>query len=104
DRFKDEVRLKKDFCFFSSEKKNIQILSKKRREKEINYETFRKIPNRKIFGISKARILGRYSMAKPTIVHETHFRKKHSKTEIYSKFFNLVRKKTENSKKGKSVF
>lgn len=31
-------------------------------------------------------------MAKPTIEHEIHFRKKHSKTEVYSKFFNLVRK------------
>lgn len=41
-------------------------------------------------------------MDKAWIVHETHFRKKRSKTEIYSKFFNLVRKygKFKNGKIG----
>ena len=40
-------------------------------------------------------------MAKPTIEHETHFRKKRSKTEDHSKFFNLVQK-NRKFKKGKN--
>jgi len=40
-------------------------------------------------------------MDKAWIVHETHFRKKYSKTEDYSKFFNLVQK-NRKFKKGKT--
>jgi len=50
--------------------------------------------------IAGGRILSRYCMDKAWIVHETHFRKKHSKTEDYSKFFNLVQK-NRKFKKGK---
>jgi len=41
-------------------------------------------------------------MAKATIERESHFRKKRTKTEIYSKFFNLVGKygKFKNRKIG----
>jgi len=41
-------------------------------------------------------------MAKATIERETHFRKKGSKTEVYSEFFNSVRKngKFKNGKNG----
>jgi len=41
-------------------------------------------------------------MAKATIERKSHFRKKRSKTEDYSKFFNLVQKnrKFKNGKIG----
>ena len=43
-------------------------------------------------------------MDKAWIVHETHFRKKHSKTESHSKFFNLVEKNRKFKKVKIGVF
>jgi len=63
---------------------------------------FAKSQNRKFFGFSTARILNRYYMAKATIERKSHFRKKRTKTEVYSKFFNLVAK-NRKFKKGKIV-